>query len=70
MQADQVEVSRDEKNKHWVIRIQVGEEVIRRHCDDPADASDDTLRAAALKTAVDEGYTIDPAAIVIVRHPA
>ncbi len=67
MQADQVEVSRDEKNKHWVIRIQVGEEVIRRHCDDPADADDATLLAAAQKTVGDEGYSVEPSAIVITR---
>ena len=64
MKADQVAVSLDEKTGKWLIRIQVGEEVIRRHCDNPADAGESTMRAAALKTAADEGYTIDPASIV------
>jgi hypothetical protein len=67
MQADHVEVSRDEENKHWLIRIQVGEEVIRRHRADLDDADDATLLAAAQQTVVDEGYTIEPAAIVIAR---
>jgi hypothetical protein len=64
MKADHVDVSRDEKNGKWLIRIQVGEEVIRRHCDDPADTDEATMRAVALKTAVDEGYTVDPASIL------
>ncbi len=64
MKADRVEVSRDEKNNRWLIRIQVGEEVIRRHCHESKNADQDTLRNAAVKTAMDEGYTIDPLNIV------
>lgn len=64
MKADRVEVSRDEQANGWLIRIQVGAEVIRRHCHEPKDASQETLRQAALKTAADEGYEIDPANIV------
>jgi hypothetical protein len=65
MKADRVEVSHEEHGKGWLIRIQVGEEVIRRHCHEAPDASQDSLRTAALKAASDEGYTIDPADIVI-----
>lgn len=65
MQADRVEISRDKQKDGWLIRIQVGEEVIRRHCGEPKDADEATLRAVAAKTAVDEGYTVDPASIVI-----
>jgi hypothetical protein len=64
MQADQVEVSRDEQGKRWLVRIKVGVEVIRRHCDQPKDADQSTLRNAAVKTAADEGYTVDPANVV------
>jgi hypothetical protein len=60
MKADRVEVSRDEQGNRWLIRIQVGEEVIRRHCREPRDADEATLRAAAVKTARDEGYAVDP----------
>jgi hypothetical protein len=60
MKADRVEVSRDDHGKGWLIRIQVGDEVIRRHCHEPQDASEEILRTAALQTVTDEGYTIDP----------
>jgi hypothetical protein len=65
MQADRVEVSRDDKSNSWLIRIQVGEEVIRRRCSEPKDADESKLRAAAAKTAADEGYSVEPSAIVI-----
>jgi hypothetical protein len=65
MKADRVEVARDEKANDWLIRITVGEEVIRRHCQEPKDADEATLRNAAVKTAADEGYTIDPSAVII-----
>ena len=64
MQANRVEVSRDPQGNRWLIRIQVGEEVIRRHCDEANDADETTLRRAAVKIASDEGYAVDPSAIV------
>jgi hypothetical protein len=64
MKADRVEVSRDEPGNRWLVRIQVGEEVIRRHIHEAKDASQDALRSAAVTTAADEGYTIDPLNIV------
>lgn len=67
MKADRIEVSRDEEKKKWLIRIKVGEEVIRRHCDEGKDADDATLRQAASRMATDEGYTVDAADIVINR---
>ncbi|MDQ2777656.1 MAG: hypothetical protein M3Y57_22490 [Acidobacteriota bacterium] len=66
MQANRVEVSRDEQGNRWLIRIQVGEEVIRRHCEEANDADEATLRLAAVKTAADEGYTVDPSDIIFV----
>jgi hypothetical protein len=65
MKADRVEVSRDEPGKRWLIRIQVGGEVIRRHCHEPGNADEAMLRDAAVKTAADEGYTVDPLNVVI-----
>ena len=65
MEADRVEVTRDEQRKRWLIRIQVGEEVIRRYRQEPKDANEATLRNAALKIAGDEGYTVDPAHVVL-----
>jgi hypothetical protein len=64
MKADRVEVSRDKQANQWLIRIQVGEEVIRRHCHESAEANENTLREAALKMAADEGYEIDLLSIV------
>lgn len=59
MRPDHVEVSWDAAKAKWVIRIEIGEEVIRRHCDAPKDADDQTLRVAAQKTVQDEGYELD-----------
>jgi hypothetical protein len=56
MVADRVDVSWDQEKSKWLVRITSGEEVIRRHCDAPRNADEQTLRAAALKTAQDEGY--------------
>jgi hypothetical protein len=65
MKADRVEVSRDTQKNQWLIRIQIGEEVIRRHSNAAKDADQATLRSAAIKAAEDEGYTIDPANVVL-----
>jgi hypothetical protein len=64
MKADRVEVSRDTQKNRWLIRIQVGEEVIRRHSDEPKDIDQAKLRSVAIKTAEDEGYTVDPSSVV------
>ena len=56
MRADRAEVSWDVKQSKWLVRIEVGEEVIRRYCDLPQNADQQAVRAAALKTLADEGY--------------
>ncbi|HLJ41555.1 MAG TPA: hypothetical protein VKT50_08700 [Candidatus Acidoferrales bacterium] len=56
MQADRVEVSWDREKSKWQVRIEVGDEVVRRHYDLPRDADEQSLRAAAQKTVADEGY--------------
>jgi hypothetical protein len=67
MRPDHVEVSWDTTNAKWLIRIEVGEEVVRRHCDAPKNADDQTLRSAAQRTVEDEGYQLDLADINIQR---
>ena len=67
MTADLVEVSWDAEKSKWLIRITEGEEVIRRHCDLPRNADEQSLRTAAAKTVQDEGYEFDPTKLTIKR---
>jgi hypothetical protein len=67
MQADRVEISWDTTKSKWLVRIQAGGEVIRRHCDLPRNADEATLRSSALKTLTDEGYEADGADISVQR---
>jgi hypothetical protein len=59
MRADRVEVSWDADKKKWVLRIQVGGEVIRRSCDVPKDARESIIRSAVQEAIRDEGYEAD-----------
>ena len=70
MTADRVEVSWDPGKSKWLVRIQSGEEVIRRHYNSPKNADEQTLRAAAEKTVSDEGYQLAPNDITIRREQA
>ena len=65
MQADRVELSWDDAKSKWMVRIQVGEEVIRRHCDLPRNTDENSLQQAAKKTLADEGF--EPAEAVLQR---
>lgn len=65
--ADRVEVSWDTNKNKWLVRIQSGEEVIRRHCSLPKGADDQALRAAAEKAVQEEGYEPDLSRIAIRR---
>jgi len=67
MRPDRVEVSWDEPKSKWLIRIETGEEVLRRHCDVPKNADDQTLRSAVQKAVEDEGYELDPTTVSIRR---
>jgi len=64
MRADRVEFSWDASKSSWLIRIETGEEVIRRHCALPKGADEQTLRKAIEKTVLDEGYELNPASLV------
>jgi hypothetical protein len=65
--AAQAQVSWDSQKKSWQVRIQIGEEVIKRPAKTAADASDETLRSLAVTMGQDEGYEIDPSKVTIVR---
>ena len=67
MRADAVEVSWDGAKSKWLVRIVVGEEVVRRHCDAPKNADDGALRSAAMKTLQDEGYEADASIVKVKR---
>ncbi|HZP62853.1 MAG TPA: hypothetical protein VFB28_05495 [Terriglobales bacterium] len=67
MHADRVEISWDAAKSQWLLRIEAGEEVIRRHCNAPKNADEETLRSAARKTLEDEGYEPDGSQVVVRR---
>lgn len=67
MRADHVELSWGPDKKKWLVRIKIGEEVIRRQCNAPRDADEQRLRQAAEQTVREEGYEADPAQISILR---
>lgn len=70
MRIDRAEVSWDAQKSKWLVRIQNGDEVLRRHCGLPKNADEQALRAAALKTVQEEGYEADPATVTISRQAA
>lgn len=65
MRADRVEISWDSEKSKWLIRIEAGEEVVRRHCDLPRNADEATLRTVAQKTVADEGYDTAPSSMIL-----
>lgn len=70
MKADSATVNWDPDKKAWRVRIQIGEEVIKRPASGrklQRDAEDEVLRSAAVETAAADGYEIDSAAVAIVR---
>ena len=68
IQATKATVDWDPNKKQWHVRVQIGEEVIKRPLPKTAqDANEDSLRTQAVATAKDEGYAVDPSAVEIVR---
>lgn len=68
LKAEKASVTWDADKKVWHVRVQIGEEVIKRPlAKTPQDASEDTLRTKAVETASDEGYEVEPAQIDIRR---
>ena len=67
-QTPKTSVEWDANKKQWHVRLQIGEEVIKRPFPKTAqDANEDSLRSQAVATAKDEGYTVDASAVAIVR---
>jgi len=67
-QAPKASMEWDPNKKQWHVRLQVGEEVIKRPCPKTApDANEESLRSQAVATAKDEGYEVAPSAVAIVR---
>jgi hypothetical protein len=67
MRADHIEISWDAARKKWLLRIRIGEEVIRRYSDAPKDTDDGALKAVGRKTLEDEGYDSEVQDITIRR---
>lgn len=68
IRANQAKVEWNQAKKQWQVVIQVGAEVIRRPCPkNPREAADADLRAVAVQTAQDEGYTLEESAVDVVR---
>ena len=68
MVVNQAAVTWDAAKKHWVIRFQIGAEVIKRLGLKTAhDADDESLRTMAVKVAEDDGYQLSPAAVTVSR---
>jgi hypothetical protein len=68
LKADKATVSWDAGKKHWHVRMQIGEEVIKRPLPKTAqDTSEDALRSKAIEAAKDDGYEVDPSKVAIVR---
>ena len=66
LRANSAKVDWDSSKKQWTVQIHVGAEVIKRHCRDlPQTTPDEPLRTAAVTTAKDEGYELDPAKVEI-----
>ena len=66
LSADSAQVNWDIEKKHWLVRVKIGEEVIRRSMPQvPQSAADDVLRSAAVEVAMADGYQVDPAKVAI-----
>jgi hypothetical protein len=68
MKAEKATVNWDPAKKQWHVRVQIGEEVIKRALSKtPQDAPEDVLRSRAVETAKDEGYEVNAAQVTIQR---
>lgn len=65
MKANQIEVVWNEQHGKWLIRITVGDEVIRRYSEQTPDVDHITLQKEAIDLAAEEGYTFDQADVII-----
>ncbi len=66
--ADRAQVGWDSQRKRWTVRIQIGEEVIKRRCPKASSSIDEqALRELAIQTAQDDGYELDSTSVEIDR---
>jgi hypothetical protein len=66
--ADKAEVVWDGEKKTWRVRVQIGEEVIKRSLEGQGQNADEaSLRAAALSAVKDDGYELDPGKVTVTR---
>jgi hypothetical protein len=66
--ATKATVDWDAKDNHWLVRIQIGEEVIRRKLGSAGKDTDaETLKSKAVACAKDEGYEVNPSTITVNR---
>ena len=62
------EVFWEAQKKAWVVRIQVGEEVVRRTSKNTRrELGEEELRSLAVETAKDDGYELAPDRVVVKR---
>jgi hypothetical protein len=66
---DSAQIGWDGKKKKWTIAIHVGEEIIKRPPGQfiGRDATDEVLREAAVKAALDDGFELQPENVGILR---
>jgi hypothetical protein len=68
LHADSAKVDWDPDKKQWHVRVQTGEEVIKRRLPKtPRDAGEEVLRSLAVETARADGYDVDPASVAVAR---
>ena len=68
LKAEKTTVTWDPDKKQWHVRVQIGEEVIKRPlAKTPREASEADLRSRAIEIAKDEGYDVDAAQVAIQR---
>jgi hypothetical protein len=70
VKANNAKVEWNAAKKRWEVHIQLGAEVVKRpipkHTED---SGEQALKDAAMATARDEGYDIDPATVGVARSP-
>ena len=70
VRANNAKVEWNEDKKRWEVHIQVGAEVVKRPIPKHTEESgEQALKDAAMATARDEGYDLDPANVAIEMSP-
>jgi len=69
IQAETASIRWKPETRRWTVTLAVGEEVIKRSPRRrlPHDTADDALRTCVVETAKDEGYTVLPDEVQVVR---